>query len=77
MSIYKKIDNKDGYISTYEANKEYILSGSQLIDNGIVFVPYGEAPLVQPSPTPTSTVSPTPTTSPSPSVSTNKPFSNT
>ena len=55
QGVWKSLDQHDVYLSTYLAKKQYILSGSALIDNGIVFVPYGEAPAVPVSPTPTPT----------------------
>tara|TARA_R100000657_G_C4629836_1_gene78058 strand:+ start:142 stop:432 length:291 start_codon:yes stop_codon:yes gene_type:complete len=70
QGVWKSLDQHDVYISTYVAKKRYIITGTDLINNGIVFVPYGEAPAIptSPTPTPTPTKSPTPSVTPSPSL---------
>ena len=64
MSIFKKFDIRDVYVSSYEANKEYTSSGASLINDGIVFLPFGFQAFVAPSPSPTPTVTATATNTP-------------
>ena len=59
QGVWKSLDQHDVYISTYVAKKRYIITGTDLIANGIAFVPYGESPF------PTKTITPTPSKSPS------------